>query len=164
MAQHLNAGDLTILARETASTPLHNATLEIFEPGPDGFTYDDLLAHVEDRIAFVPRYRQRVRPSPGRLTNPVWLDDADFDLTYHVRRSALPRPGSMEQLRDLVARITSRRLDRARPLWEMYFVEGLRDGKVAVFSKSHQVLVDGSRTVDIGPVPLGGHCLHGDAM
>ncbi|GGF56654.1 diacylglycerol O-acyltransferase [Marmoricola endophyticus] len=154
MAQQLSSDDLTILARETARTPLHNATLEIFQPGPDGFGYDEVLAHIEDRIAFVPRYRQRVRSSPGRLTNPVWLDDTDFDLTYHVRRSALPRPGSMDQLRDLVARVVSRRLDRTRPLWETYVVEGLEGGRVALFSKSHQVLVDGVRTVDIGQVLL----------
>ena len=91
----------------------------------------------------MPRYRQRIAKVPGGLANPVWVDDPDFDLTYHVRRSALPRPGSSDQLLELVARIVSRPLDRHRPLWEVYFIEGLEEGRVAVLSKSHQVLVDG---------------------
>jgi len=102
----------------------------------------------------VPRYRQRIRSVPGRLANPVWVDDDDFDLTYHVRRSALPRPGSMEQLRELTARIMSRRLDRARPLWEMYLIEGLADDRFAILAKSHQILVDGIATIDLGQVIL----------
>ena len=84
----------------------------------------------------------------------MWADDEDFDLTYHVRRSALPRPGSIDQLRDLTARIMSRRLDRNRPLWEMYFIEGVEDGRFAILSKSHQILVDGVATIDLGQVIL----------
>ena len=101
MVDRLSRTDMAFLAAEPATTPMHNATLEIFEPG-GGFDYDGLLALFADRIAFVPRYRQRIRSVPGRLANPVWVDDDDFDLTYHVRRSALPRPGSMDQLRDLI--------------------------------------------------------------
>ena len=154
MTERLRPADLAFLADETASSPMHNATLEIFEPSSDGFDYEKLLAVIADRIAFVPRYRQRIRTVPGRLANPVWVDDDDFDLTYHVRRSALPRPGSMEQLRELVARIMSRRLDRHRPLWEVYLVEGLEEGRFAILSKSHQILVDGISTVDLGQVIL----------
>lgn len=153
MAERLTIGDLTLLAEESASTPMHNATLEVFDPGDSGFDHDALVAHIDDRIAFVPRYRQRVRRVPGRLANPVWVDDAAFDLGYHVRRSALPRPGTMDQLRDLAARIVSRRLDPERPLWEAYLVEGLEGGRVAVLSKSHQILVDGIN-VDLGQVLL----------
>lgn len=153
MPERLRAGDLALLADESASTPMHNATLEIFDPGDSGFDYDALVAHIDDRIAFVPRYRQHVRRVPGRLANPVWVDDADFDLGYHVRRSALPRPGSLDQLRDLAARIISRRLDPERPLWEVYFIEGLEGGAVALLSKSHQILVDGIN-VDLGQVLL----------
>jgi diacylglycerol O-acyltransferase / wax synthase len=153
MSERLRPGDLAFLANESASTPMHNATLEIFEPG-GGLNYERLLALVEDRIAFVPRYRQRIRTVPGRLANPVWADDEDFDLTYHVRRSALPSPGSMDQLRDLTARIMSRRLDRHRPLWEMYFIEGLDRDRIAILSKSHQILVDGVATIDLGQVIL----------
>ena len=101
MSERLRPDDMAFLVTESATTPMHNATLEIFEPPSDGFDYDRLVALIADRIAFVPRYRQRIRSVPGRLANPVWVDDDDFDLTYHVRRSALPRPGSMDQLRDL---------------------------------------------------------------
>jgi diacylglycerol O-acyltransferase len=154
MSERLRPSDLALLGQETPRTPMHNATLEIFEPGRSGFDYDALLAHIEDRITFVPRYRQHLRRVPGRLGNPVWVDDPDFDLGYHVRRSALPRPGSLDQLRELTARIMSRRLDPDRPLWEIYFVEGLEGGRVALLSKSHQVLVDGISTVDLGQVLL----------
>jgi diacylglycerol O-acyltransferase / wax synthase len=154
MSQRLRARELAFLADESASTPLHNATVEIFDPVDSGFDYQRLVALIGDRISFVPRYRQRVQTVPGRLANPVWVDDPHFDLGFHVRRSALPRPGSMDQLRELVARIVSRPLDRHRPLWEVYFVEGLADGLVAVLSKSHQALVDGIETVDLGQVLL----------
>src|SRR4051812_18618126 len=154
MSERLRASDLALLAEETPQTPMHNATLEIFDPSDSDFDYDALVAHIDDRIAFVPRYRQRVRRVPGRLANPVWVDDEDFDLGYHVRRSALPRPGTMDQLRELTARIMSRRLDPDRPLWEVYFVEGLQGGRVALLSKSHQILVDGIATVDLGQVLL----------
>jgi len=153
--ERLRPDDMAFLAGESASTPMHNATLEIFEPGPGAaFDHDRLLELVADRIAFVPRYRQRIQSVPGRLANPVWVDDDDFDLSYHVRRSALPRPGSMEQLRDLTARIIPRRLDRSRPLWEMYLIEGLEGDRFAILSKSHQILVDGVATIDIGQVIL----------
>lgn len=134
---------------ESASTPMHVATLDIFEAPEGGFDFERLLALINDRIAFVPRFRQKVQQIPGRLTNPVWVDDEDFDLTYHVRRSALPRPGTMEQLRDLTARLMSRRIDRSRPLWETYLVEGVAGGRYAILTKSHQTLVDGT-TVDLG--------------
>jgi len=154
MSERLRASDLALLADETLQTPMHNATLEIFDPGDSGFDYDALLAHIDDRIAFVPRYRQHVRHIPARLANPVWVDDENFDLAYHVRRSALPSPGTLDELRELTARIMSRRLDPARPLWEVYFVEGLQGGRVALLSKSHQILVDGISTVDLGQVLL----------
>ncbi|WP_395693007.1 wax ester/triacylglycerol synthase family O-acyltransferase [Nocardioides sp.] len=154
MSERLRPRDVALLAEESASTPMHNATVEIFEPGQSGFDYPGLVRLVQERLSFVPRYRQRVQTVPGRLANPVWVDDEHFDLGYHVRRSALPRPGSLDQLRELVARIVSRPLDRNRPLWEMYFVEGLADGRVALLSKSHQVLVDGMHTVDLGQVLL----------
>ena len=154
MSERLRPRDLAFLATESPTTPMHNATVEIFDPGDSGFDYDRLVELVADRIAFVPRYRQRLQAVPGRLANPAWVDDENFDLGYHVRRSALPRPGTMDQLRELVARIASRPLDRSRPLWECYFVEGLAEGRVALLTKSHQILVDGRETVDIGQVLL----------
>jgi diacylglycerol O-acyltransferase / wax synthase len=154
MSERLRPDDMAFLATESATTPMHNATLEIFEAASSGFDYDRLVALIGDRIAYVPRYRQRLRSVPGRLANPVWGDDEDFDLTYHVRRSALPRPGTMDQLRDLTARIMSRQLDRNRPLWEMYLIEGVEGGRFAILSKSHQILVDGVSTIDLGQVIL----------
>jgi len=153
MPERMRPLEMTFLSRESASTPMHVATLDIFEPPADGFDYQRLVALIHDRLSFLPRYRQRVKVLPGRLLNPVWVDDADFDLSYHVRRSSLPRPGSMEQLRELVARIMSRRLDRNRPLWETYVVEGLEGDRFAILTKAHQVLVDGT-TVDLGQLIL----------
>jgi diacylglycerol O-acyltransferase / wax synthase len=153
MAERLRPEELALLAQERASTPMHVATVEVFEPPKDGFDYESLLALIGDRIAFVPRYRQRILPVPGHLGYPVWVDD-DFDLRFHVRSSALPRPGSMGQLRDLVARIISRPLDRSRPLWETYLVEGLERGRFAVLSKTHEALVDGVNTLDLGQLIL----------
>jgi diacylglycerol O-acyltransferase len=154
MSERLRPRDLAVLAGESPTAPRHNATVEIFDPADSGFDYARLVELVGDRISFVPRYRQRVASVPGWLANPLWVDDPDFDIGYHVRRSALPRPGSADQLRELVARIISRPLDRNRPLWEVYFVEGLEHGRVAVLSKSHEVLVDGVHTVDLAQVLL----------
>ncbi|MCR6030654.1 wax ester/triacylglycerol synthase family O-acyltransferase [Nocardioides sp. zg-579] len=154
MNERLRPRDLAILAEETPSAPAHNATVEIFECADSGFDHDRLVELIRDRISFVPRYRQRLQQVPGRFANPIWVDDEHFDLAYHVRRSALPRPGTHDQLRELVGRIVSRPLDRTRPLWEMYLVEGLAGGRVALLSKAHQVLVDGVETVDLGQLLL----------
>jgi len=154
MSERLRPRDLAFLELETPTAPRHNATVEVFAPGESGLDYERFVALILDRIPFVPRYRQRVQSVPGHLANPVWVDDEHFDIGYHVRRSALPRPGSTEQLRELVSRIVSRPLDRQRPLWEIYFVEGLDDGRVALLYKTHQALVDGVETVDLGQVLL----------
>ncbi|HYH34872.1 MAG TPA: wax ester/triacylglycerol synthase family O-acyltransferase [Nocardioides sp.] len=154
MSERLRPRDLAVLALESPTAPLHHASVEIFDPADSGFGHDRLVALIEERISFVPRYRARLQPVPGRLANPTWVEDPDFDLAFHVRRSALPRPGTMEQLCELVARIVSRPLDRDRPLWEAYVIEGLADGRVAVLRKSHLALVDGVHTVDLGQVLL----------
>ena len=154
MSERLRPRDLAFLAEETPSTPMHNATVEVFDPLGSGFDHDRLVELIQDRISFVPRYRQRIQSVPGRVANPIWVDDENFDIGYHVRRSALPRPGTLDQLRELVARIVSRPLDRSRPLWEIYFVEGLAEGRVALLYKTHQVLVDGVETVDLGQLLL----------
>ena len=154
MSERLRPRDRAFLRAEEPTSPRHNATVEIFDPGDSGFDHDRLMELVSDRISFVPRYRQRVVSVPGGLASPEWVDDEAFDLGYHVRRSALPRPGSDDQLFELVARIVSRPLDRGHPLWEVYFVEGLSDGRVAILYKSHQALVDGVHTVDLGQLLL----------
>jgi len=135
---------------------MHVGSVMVFQPRSGGFDYDRLVSLISNRISYVPRYRQCVREVPGRLANPVWVDDENFDVTYHVRRSALPRPGSDDQLQEFVARIQSRRLDRARPLWEVYLIEGLAGGRFAVVTKAHQALVDGINALDIAHVIVDG--------
>ena len=154
MADRLTALDVSFLYLEDETTPMHVGSVAIFEEPEQGFDHDRLVQLIKHRIAFVPRYRQRVRWVPGRVANPVWVDDEHFDVTFHVRRSALPRPGNEEQLRELVARIFSRPLDRNRPLWEMYLVEGLEGGRFAILTKTHHAMVDGLSAVDIGQVIL----------
>ena len=154
MPQRLTPLEVSLLALDTVRTPGHVGTVDIFDAGPEGFDYERLVGLIADRIAFVPRYRQRVRGVPARLAGPVWVDDEHFDLTFHIRRSALPRPGTMDQLRDFVGRVLARRLDRSRPLWEIYLVEGLENDRFALVSKSHLSLVDGIDTVDLGQVLL----------
>jgi diacylglycerol O-acyltransferase len=107
---------------------------------------------VEERLHLVPRYRQRVQMVPFGLAHPVWVDDPDFDLAYHLRRLALPSPGGMQELLEVVARIHARPLDRSRPLWEMYIIEGLEGDRVAVYAKTHHAMVDGISSVDVATV------------
>jgi diacylglycerol O-acyltransferase len=154
VTDRLSALDVSFLYLEEPTTPMHVGGLAVFEPPAEGFDYDRLVTLIEDRISLVPRYRQKIRSVPGHLANPVWVDDSDFDVTFHVRRSALPKPGSDAQLRELVGRLMSRRLDRNRPLWEMYLVEGLEGGRIAVITKTHHAMVDGVSAVDIGQVIL----------
>jgi diacylglycerol O-acyltransferase / wax synthase len=154
MSDRLSALDVSFLYLEEPTTPMHVGGLATFQPPEEGFDYERLVSLIEQRIGQVPRYRQKIKSVPGRLANPVWVDDPDFDVTFHVRRSALPRPGSEAQLRELVGRLMSRRLDRSRPLWEMYLVEGLEGGRTAIITKTHHAMVDGISAVDIGQVIL----------
>ncbi|MGO1971499.1 MAG: WS/DGAT/MGAT family O-acyltransferase [Propionibacteriaceae bacterium] len=153
MPDSLSSLEMSLLALDTLHTPGHTGTVDVFGGDAD-FDYEHLIGLIRDRIPFVPRYRMRVRTVPLALGPSVWVEDEDFDLTFHVRRSALPRPGTMEQLREFVGRVMARRLDRDRPLWEMYLVEGLQGNRFALVTKSHQALVDGMDTVDIGQVLL----------
>ncbi|MBA2416278.1 MAG: wax ester/triacylglycerol synthase family O-acyltransferase [Geodermatophilaceae bacterium] len=154
MADRLSALDVSFLYLEEPTTPMHVGGLVTLQPPDTGFDYDKLVALIEARIGLVPRYRQKIKSVPGHLANPVWVDDGDFDVTHHVRRSALPRPGSDAQLRELVGRLMSRRLDRHRPMWEIYLVEGLAGGRIALITKTHHAMVDGRSAVDIGQVLL----------
>ena len=149
MPDRLTSLDASFLYLEEPTTAMHVGSVMVFQPPDEGFDYERLVSMVATRIAYVPRYRQRVREVPGRLANPVWVDDESFDLTYHVRRAALPRPGNDEQLEEFVARVQPRPLDRHRPLWELYLVEGLEGGRFAIVTKTHQALVDGVHAVDI---------------
>lgn len=154
MSDRLSPLDASFLLLEDGTTPMHVGALSVFKRPRAGLDYETLLRLIEARIALVPRYRQKLRGVPGGLARPVWVDDADFDISYHVRRSALPRPGSDVQLHELVARLTSRQLDRTRPLWEMYLVEGLERGRIAIITKTHQAMVDGEGALEIGQVIL----------
>jgi len=156
VSDRLTSLDTSFLYMEESTTPMHVGSVMVFQPPDQGFDYDRLVSLITNRIAFVPRYRQRIREVPGRLANPVWVDDVDFDITYHVRRSALPRPGSDDQLQEFVARVQPKRLDRGRPLWEVYLVEGLAEGRFALVTKTHQALVDGINAVDIAHVIVDG--------
>ena len=134
---------------------MHVGSVALFAVPDDeqAFDYEALCDLVAHRISLQPRYRQKVRWVPGHLANPVWVDDEDFDIAYHVRRSALPRPGSDDQLRELVGRVQSRALDRDRPLWELYLVEGLAASETgrarfAIITKVHHA-VAGDVGIDI---------------
>ncbi|MFO7191268.1 MULTISPECIES: wax ester/triacylglycerol synthase family O-acyltransferase [Thermocrispum] len=153
MPDRLSALDASFLYLDGQATPMHVGAVAIFERHT-GFDFDTALALVRDRLGYLPRYRQRVMHVPGNLARPVWGDDVDFDINYHVRRSALPSPGTDEQLFELVARLMARPLDHDRPLWEAYFVEGLTDDRVALVTKTHQALVDGIGTIELGQVVL----------
>src|SRR5439155_8914629 len=144
----------SFLYLEDELTPMHVGGVAIFRRPRSGFSYEAMAELIERRLSLVPRYRQKVLSVPGNLARPVWVDDPEFDLTYHMRRSALPQPGTDAQLHDLVARLMSRRLDRSRPLWEAYYVEGLAGSHVALVTKTHPALVDGVRTIDLGQLIL----------
>jgi diacylglycerol O-acyltransferase len=155
LVERLTALDASFLYLEEPGTPMHVGGVIVLEcPDGGGLDHEALIELVRTRLPLVPRYRQKVVEVPGHLANPAWVDDPDFDIGYHVRRSALPRPGTEEQLLDLVARLTARPLDRSRPLWEMYLVEGLAGDRTAVVTKTHPALVDGLGAIDIGQVIL----------
>ena len=148
----LSTSDASFYELENTATPLYVGSLSILRQPRAGLSYETLLATVERRLPKVPRYRQKVREVTMRLARPVWIDDRDFDITYHVRRSALPSPGSDEQLHELIGRLAARPLDKSRPLWEMYLVEGLAKNRLALYTKSHQALINGMGAADIGHV------------
>lgn len=154
MPDRLPALDAALLYGEQPSTPMHVGSVAVFERRSGGLDFDTAMRVIGQRLDYLPRYRKRLLPVPGHLAPPVWADDVDFDLGYHVRRSALPAPGTDHQLFDLVARLMQRPLDRERPLWEAYYIEGLEGDRVALVTKAHQVLVDGARTVDLAQILL----------
>jgi WS/DGAT/MGAT family acyltransferase len=155
VSDRLSSLDASLLYLEEPTTVMHVGNVMVFdEPGGRGssdppFDYEELVALISSRIAHLPRYRQKIREIPGRLANPVWVDDESFDITYHVRQAALPKPGTDEQLEEFVARIQQRPLDRSHPLWEVYLVEGLEHDRFAVVTKTHHALVDGAVALDI---------------
>ncbi|MFL6240939.1 MAG: WS/DGAT/MGAT family O-acyltransferase [Actinomycetes bacterium] len=134
-------------AEDGTDAHMHIGGLAILEGPPP--TIEEFTDHIASRLHLVPRYRQRVVQPPLQTGRPLWVDDADFTITYHVRHTGLPRPGTDEQLRRLVGRIASQRLDRTKPLWEIWLIEGLVDDRFAIINKTHHALVDGVGGVDI---------------
>ncbi|MEA2191942.1 MAG: diacylglycerol O-acyltransferase / wax synthase, partial [Solirubrobacteraceae bacterium] len=153
MSEELSAGDRASLVGEQGAVNMAVGGLLLFEDG-DGMRHEQVLERVRARLHLVPRYRQRLQSGAGGLANPVWVDDDDFDVGWHVRRAALPAPGGEQALAELVGQEMSRRLDRSRPLWELTVVEGVGGGRIALLAKMHHALVDGVAAVDIATVLL----------
>jgi WS/DGAT/MGAT family acyltransferase len=144
--------DASFLHLEDSSAHMHAASVMLFEGDPP--PYDDLLGSIDRRLHLVPRYRQKLAFVPLGQGRPRWVDDPHLNLRYHVRSTALPAPGAEEQLRDLAGRVFAQQLDRDKPLWEIWLVEGLEGGRFAMLSKTHHSLVDGISGVDIMTVLL----------
>ncbi|HWE15319.1 MAG TPA: wax ester/triacylglycerol synthase family O-acyltransferase [Solirubrobacteraceae bacterium] len=142
--------DSSFLHLERDSAHMHVAVCMVFEGEPP--VYEDFVEHILSRLHLVPRYRQRLAFVPFNQGRPVWVDDPHFNVSFHVRHTALPSPGGEEQLKRLAGRVFSQALDRSRPLWEIWLVEGLSEGHFAVLSKTHHALVDGISGVDIATV------------
>ena len=139
--------DTSFLHLEDGTSHMHVASVMVFEGPPP--PYDELLEAFERRLPLVPRYRQRLAFVPLGQGRPKWVDDPHLNLRYHVRSTALPSPGSEDQLKDLAGRVFSQQLDRDKPLWEVWLAEGLEGNRFAVLSKTHHALVDGVSGVDI---------------
>ena len=148
--ERLSTLDSLFLELEDRTAHMHVGAVAIFEGPPPPFR--DLLRLIEARLESVPRYRQRIMSVPGRVGRPVWVDETQFDLEYHLRHTALPAPGGIEELKKLAGRLLSQALDRDKPLWEMWLVEGLGDGKFAIVSKTHHAMLDGVSGVDLATV------------
>jgi diacylglycerol O-acyltransferase / wax synthase len=143
----MSAIDSSFLHVENNVTPMHIGGTSIFEGPPPRF--EDLRAMVAGKLALVPRYRQKVRFVPLAFGPPAWVDDPHFSIDYHLRHTAIPAPGSEEQLRQMASRVFSQHLDRDKPLWELWMVEGLTEGRWALLSKVHHCMVDGVAATDL---------------
>ncbi len=154
----LSVVDNSFLAIEDPNSHQHVGAVTLFEVGPlrhpdGGIDIDRIRDYVASRLHLIPRYRQRLQPVPLG-TRLVWVDDDHFNIHYHVRHTSLPRPGDERQLKRLTARIVSQQLDRAKPLWEMWIVEGLADGRFALVAKTHHSMIDGVSGADLMAVLL----------
>ncbi|MBA2496143.1 MAG: wax ester/triacylglycerol synthase family O-acyltransferase [Acidimicrobiia bacterium] len=155
--ERLTALDSAFLHIEAAHQPMHVGGLCIvegrsFRDAEGRFRLDDLRAVVDARLRLVPRFRKKLMTVTLDQGRPIWVDDEAFDLAYHVRHAALPTPGSETQLRSLFERVQSHLLDRRRPLWELWFVEGLEGDRVAIITKTHHAMVDGISNMDVATV------------
>ncbi|HEY0278330.1 MAG TPA: wax ester/triacylglycerol synthase family O-acyltransferase, partial [Solirubrobacterales bacterium] len=146
----LTAVDASFLSNESSSSHMHVGAILIFEGPPP--RYVDLLEHVRGRLHLVPRFRQKLIVPPLETGRPLWADDVNFNLSYHIRHTALPEPGGEAQLKRLTGRVFSQQLDRSKPLWELWLVQGLERDRFALLTKTHHAMVDGISGVDIGTV------------
>ncbi|HEX7166346.1 MAG TPA: wax ester/triacylglycerol synthase family O-acyltransferase [Acidimicrobiales bacterium] len=143
--QRLTGLDATFLYLETPNNHMHVAATAVFDPSTveGGYSFEKVKEMVADRLHLLPPFRRRLVEIPFQLHHPLWIEDPDFDLDFHLRRAALPSPGGEQELAEFAAEIISRPLDRSRPLWEMYMVEGLENGYIATISKVHHAAIDG---------------------
>ncbi len=150
--KHLSIIDGAFLHLESAEMPMHVGSLHLFEPraGNRGNFYEAVKEHVGRRMHLAPVFTRKLALMPFDLANPVWIHDDDIDLDYHIRHLVLPKPGSFAQLEALAARLHSSLLDRSRPLWEFYVIEGLADGRIGFYAKVHHAAVDGQAGVAMG--------------
>jgi diacylglycerol O-acyltransferase len=146
----LTAVDASFLSNESSSSHMHVGAILIFEGPPP--RYVDLVEHVRGRLNLVPRFRQKLVVPPLEAGRPLWADDVNFNLSYHIRHTALPEPGGEAQLKRLCGRVFSQQLDRSKPLWELWLVQGLERDRFALLTKTHHAMVDGISGVDIGTV------------
>src|SRR3954471_18883275 len=146
----LSPVDASFLHQERQASHMHVGGVAIFEGPPP--SRDEFVDHLEARLPLVPRHRQKLAVPPLQMGRPFWVDDPSFNPDYHIRHTALPAPGTLEQLRLLAGRIFSQRLDRSKPLWETWLVQGLEDNRFALISKTHHALVDGVSGVDLATV------------
>src|SRR5947207_6658382 len=143
--ERLSGLDASFLYLESSSNHMHVAATMTFDPSTveGGYSFAKVRELLQSRLHLIPQFRQRLAPVPFNLHHPVWVEDPDFDLDYHLRRIAAPAPGSYHELADLAGDIASRQLDRSRPLWELYVVEGLEHGHIGVVAKMHHSTIDG---------------------
>src|SRR3954451_22793071 len=144
--QRLTGLDASFLYLETPSSHMHVASLIILDPSETGapVTMDDVKRVYGERLHLAPPFRRRLVEVPFGLHHPLWIEDPDFDLDFHIRSTAIPAPGGVEQLTNLVSRLVALPLDRTRPLWEVWVIEGLEGGKVGCLSKVHHSAIDGA--------------------
>ncbi len=150
--------DSSFLALESRTSHMHVAGVALFDASPlkghdGGIDIERIRAHVRSKLQYIPRYRQRLDWVPYDR-RPVWVDDAEFTFDYHVRHTSLPRPGSDQQLKELAGRIVSIKLDRNKPLWEMWVIEGMSDDRFALIVKIHHCMIDGLSGVDLTTILL----------
>jgi hypothetical protein len=146
---HLSGVDASFLHLETPEMPMHVGSLHLLDlkDGYEGDFFDDVMKHVGSRIHLASVFERKLAQMPFEMSNPVWVDDDDVDLEYHIRRVVLSKPGTLKQLEQYVGRLHSTLLDRSRPLWEMFVFEGLQNGQVALYSKVHHAAIDGQAGV-----------------